>query len=291
MREPCAGAAGAAGAAAPRIARGTIVAVALLLIIVLAATAAPLLAPYDPAAQPDIVGGSTSAPSVAHPLGTDQFSRDVLSRLLFGARISLLVGFLATFVAVTVGSAYGLAAGYLGGLADEVMMRLVDALMAIPRVLLVLALVALWGRMSTTALVLLLGLTGWFQLSRLVRAEVLVAREGDYVASARALGAHDFRIAIRHVLPNVLPPIIVFATIGVGNVIVLEAGLSYLGFGIQPPTPSWGNMIRDGAELMTAGWWISLFPGLAIVATVVAVNALGDRLQRAFRQPEFSAHE
>ena len=291
MREPCAGAAGAAGAAAPRIARGTIVAVALLLIIVLAATAAPLLAPYDPAAQPDIVGGSTSAPSAAHPLGTDQFSRDVLSRLLFGARISLLVGFLATFVAVTVGSAYGLAAGYLGGLADEVMMRLVDALMAIPRVLLVLALVALWGRMSTTALVLLLGLTGWFQLSRLVRAEVLVAREGDYVASARALGAHDFRIAIRHVLPNVLPPIIVFATIGVGNVIVLEAGLSYLGFGIQPPTPSWGNMIRDGAELMTAGWWISLFPGLAIVATVVAVNALGDRLQRAFRQPEFSAHE
>ena len=270
---------------------GTRVALAALAIIVLAALAAPLLAPYDPFAQPDIVGGNTLAPSPEHPLGTDQFSRDVLSRLLFGARISLLVGILATTVAVTVGTAWGLAAGYVGGVVDEVMMRLVDALMSIPRVLLVLALVALWGRMSTTGLVLLLGLTGWFQLSRLVRAEVLTARQTDYVASARALGAHDFRIAVRHVLPNVLPPIIVFATIGLGNVIVLEAGLSYLGFGVQPPIPSWGNMIRDGSELMTAAWWISLFPGIAIVATVVAVNALGDGLRQALGHSDSSAHE
>ena len=266
-------------------------ALAALAVIVLAAAAAPLLAPYDPFAQPDIVGGNTLAPSPEHPLGTDQFSRDVLSRLLFGARISLIVGILATTVAVTVGTAWGLAAGYVGGLVDEVMMRLVDALMSIPRVLLVLALVALWGRMSTTGLVLLLGLTGWFQLSRLVRAEVLTARETDYVASARALGAHDFRIAVRHVLPNVLPPIIVFATIGLGNVIVLEAGLSYLGFGVQPPIPSWGNMIRDGSELMTAAWWISLFPGLAIVATVVAVNALGDGLRQALGHTDGNANE
>ncbi|MGI8619571.1 MAG: ABC transporter permease [Gemmatimonadaceae bacterium] len=270
---------------------GTMLAAAALVVIVIAAAAAPLIAPYDPVAQPDIVAGGTLAPSSEHPLGTDQFSRDVLSRLLFGARISLLVGVLATAVAVTVGTAYGLAAGYVGGLVDEVMMRLVDALMSIPRVLLVLALVALWGRMSTSGLVLLLGLTGWFQLSRLVRAEVLTARETDYVASARALGAHDFRIAVRHVLPNVLPPIIVFATIGLGNVIVLEAGLSYLGFGVQPPVPSWGNMIRDGSELMTAGWWISLFPGLAIVATVVAVNALGDGLRQSLGQSDGYAHE
>ena len=270
---------------------GTRVALIALAVIVLAALAAPLLAPYDPFAQPDIVGGNTLAPSPEHPLGTDQFSRDVLSRLLFGARISLLVGILATTVAVTVGTAWGLAAGYVGGVVDEVMMRLVDALMSIPRVLLVLALVALWGRMSTTGLVLLLGLTGWFQLSRLVRAEVLTARQTDYVASARALGAHDFRIAVRHVLPNVLPPIIVFATIGLGNVIVLEAGLSYLGFGVQPPIPSWGNMIRDGSELMTAAWWISLFPGIAIVATVVAVNALGDGLRQALGHPDSYAHE
>ena len=269
---------------------GPRLAVVALAVIVLAAAAAPLLAPYDPFAQPDIVGGNTLAPSPGHPLGTDQFSRDVLSRLLFGARISLIVGFLATTVAVTVGTAWGLAAGYAGHLVDEVMMRLVDALMSIPRVLLVLALVALWGRMSTTGLVLLLGLTGWFQLSRLVRAEVLTARETDYVASARALGAHDFRIAVRHVLPNVLPPIIVFATIGLGNVIVLEAGLSYLGFGVQPPIPSWGNMIRDGSELMTAAWWISLFPGLAIVATVVAVNALGDGLRQALGHTDSQAH-
>lgn len=270
---------------------GTRVAVAALAMIVLAAAAAPLLAPYDPFAQPDIAGGNMLAPSPGHPLGTDQFSRDVLSRLLFGARISLIVGILATTVAVTVGTAWGLAAGYAGGLVDEVMMRLVDAMMSVPRVLLVLALVALWGRMSTTELVLLLGLTGWFQLSRLVRAEVLSARETDYVASARALGAHDFRIAVRHVLPNVLPPIIVFATIGLGNVIVLEAGLSYLGFGVQPPIPSWGNMIRDGSELLTAAWWISLFPGLAIVATVVAVNALGDGLRQALGQTDSYAHE
>ncbi len=270
---------------------GTRVALVALAVILLAAIAAPLLAPYDPFAQPDIVSGNTLAPSPEHPLGTDQFSRDVLSRLLFGARISLIVGILATTVAVTVGTAWGLAAGYAGGLVDEVMMRLVDALMSIPRVLLVLALVALWGRMSTTGLVLLLGLTGWFALSRLVRAEVLTARETDYVASARALGAHDFRIAVRHVLPNVLPPIIVFATIGLGNVIVLEAGLSYLGFGVQPPIPSWGNMIRDGSELMTAAWWISLFPGLAIVATVVAVNALGDGLRQALGHADAHAHE
>lgn len=280
----------ASSATRPRRA-GQRLALGALLIIVAAAAAAPLIAPYDPVAQPDIVGGSTLAPSVEHPLGTDQYSRDVLSRLLFGARISLLVGILATTVAVTAGTAYGLAAGYAGGVVDEVMMRLVDALMSIPRVLLVLALVALWGRMSTAGLVLLLGFTGWFQLSRLVRAEVLTARQTDYVASARALGAHDFRIAIRHVLPNVLPPIIVFATIGLGNVIVLEAGLSYLGFGVQPPVPSWGNMIRDGSELMTAGWWISLFPGLAIVATVVAVNALGDGLQRSLGQPGGYSHE
>ncbi|MEX1185835.1 MAG: ABC transporter permease [Gemmatimonadaceae bacterium] len=277
---------------APRPMRmGTRVAVAALAVIVLAAVAAPLIAPYDPFAQPDIVGGNILPPTPEHPLGTDQFSRDVLSRVLFGARVSLLVGLLATTVAVTVGTAWGLAAGYVGGVVDEIMMRLVDALMSIPRVLLVLALVALWGRMSTTGLVLLLGLTGWFQLSRLVRAEVLTARETDYVASARALGAHDFRIAVRHVLPNVLPPIIVFATIGLGNVIVLEAGLSYLGFGIQPPIPSWGNMIRDGSELMTAAWWISLFPGLAIVATVVAVNALGDGLRQALGHTDSYAHE
>jgi peptide/nickel transport system permease protein len=266
-------------------------ATAVLLGMALAAAAAPLIAPYDPAAQPDIVAGSTLPPSQAHPMGTDQFSRDVLSRLLHGARVSLFVGLFATLVAVTLGTLYGLAAGYAGGITDELMMRLVDALMSIPRVLLVLALVALWGRMSTTGLVLLLGLTGWFQLARLVRGEVLVARGTDYVASARALGAHDFRIAFRHVLPNVLPPIIVFATVGLGNVIVLEAGLSYLGFGVQPPVPSWGNMIRDGAELLSAGWWISLFPGLAIVTTVVAVNALGEELRRSLGGPEAFTHE
>jgi peptide/nickel transport system permease protein len=184
-------------------------------------------------------------------------------------------------VAVTLGTAYGAVAGYVGGFVDTAMMRVVDALLAIPRVLLLIALLALWRSLPLWMLVVVLGVTGWFGLSRLVRAQVLAIREREYVQAAAALGASGWRIVTRHVLPNVLPTVIVAATLGIGQVIVLEAGLSYLGLGVQPPTASWGNIIQDGADQVGTLWWISLFPGLLIVTTAIACNALGDALGAA----------
>lgn len=259
----------------PPRARAATVALAVL---VLAALLAPWIAPYDPTAQPDIVRLKDLAPSLAHPFGTDPFSRDVLSRVIYGARVSLAVAALATAVAVTLGTAYGAVAGYVGGFVDTAMMRVVDALLAIPRVLLLIALLALWRSLPLWMLVVVLGATGWFGLSRLVRAQVLGIRRREYVQAAEALGASGWRIVTRHVLPNVLPTVIVAATLGIGQVIVLEAGLSYLGLGVQPPTASWGNIIQDGADQVGTLWWISLFPGLLIVMTAIACNALGDAL-------------
>lgn len=250
----------------------------VLLVLVVTALLAPWIAPYDPTTQPDIVRLKDLAPSLAHPFGTDPFSRDVLSRVIYGARVSLAVAALATGVAVTLGTAYGAVAGYVGGIVDTAMMRVVDALLAIPRVLLLIALLALWRSLPLWMLVVVLGATGWFGLSRLVRAQVLGIREREYVQAATALGASGWRIVTRHVLPNVLPTVIVAATLGIGQVIVLEAGLSYLGLGVQPPTASWGNIIQDGADQVGTLWWISLFPGLLIVTTAIACNALGDAL-------------
>ena len=240
---------------------------------------APWLAPYDPTAQLDLVALRSRPPSLAHPFGTDQYSRDVLSRVLYGARVSLAVGFLATLVSVTVGTAYGLIAGYFGGRTDAAMMRLVDAALAVPRVLLLLVIGALWPALPLGAFVLLIGLTQWFHLGRLVRAEARVIREEEYITSARGLGAGTWRILSRHVLPNVMSPVLVTATLGIANAIVLEAGLSFLGVGVHPPTPSWGNIILDGADEVAALWWISIFPGLALLATVACLNALGDALR------------
>ena len=242
---------------------------------------APWLAPYDPIRQPDIVALESLAPSGAHPFGTDQYSRDVLSRVLYGARVSLSVGLLAALVAVTVGTAWGAIAGWAGGRVDTVMMRLVDAMLAIPRLLLLIVVAALWGRLPVPALVLLLGLTGWFGTSRLVRAQVIALRERDFVLGARALGVPSARLLVRHVMPNALSPVVVAATLGVGGAIAVEAGLSYLGLGVRPPAASWGSIIADGAEDVGTLWWISLFPGLAIVTTVMAFNALGDGLRDA----------
>jgi peptide/nickel transport system permease protein len=255
--------------------------VSLAGIVLLAACAllAPWLAPYDPAAQPDMVALKGLPPSAAHPFGTDPYSRDVLSRVLYGARVSLAVAVLATAVSVVAGTAYGAVAGWRGGRTDAVMMRLVDAALAVPRVLLLLAVTALWGGLPLGPFILLLGLTQWFAVSRLVRAEVLARRGAEYVTAARALGAGEWRTLARHVLPNVLSPVLVAAALGVANVVVLEAGLSYLGFGVRPPQPSWGNIIQDGADQVATLWWVSLFPGLAIVLTVACFNALGDVLR------------
>lgn len=265
-----------------RVARHAGVASGLLVVIALVALLAPLIAPYDPIAQPDIIGLKNLAPSLAHPFGTDSFSRDVLSRCMYGARVSLTVAALATAIAVTFGTLYGAVAGYVGGAVDAVLMRFVDAALAIPRVLLLIAILALWNGLPLWLLVVVLGVTGWFGLSRMVRAQVLALRELDFIAAARAVGASGPRILVRHILPNVLPTIIVAATLGIGHVIILEAGLSYLGLGVQPPAASWGSIIQDGADQVGTAWWISLFPGLLIVTTAIACNALGDAISAAF---------
>ena len=284
----------AAGRARPlftrlaRDARARAAAVVLLLIVG-AALLAPLLAPYDPAAQLDIVRLQSHPPSWAHPLGTDPFSRDVLSRLMWGTRISLAIAFVAVSLSMTLGILVGAIAGYAGGAIDAVLMRLVDTAMSIPRLLLLIAVVALWHDVSIAALTLLLAGTGWFAVSRLTRAETLVVRERDFVVAARMLGASPWRILMRHVLPNVAGPGLVAATLGIANVILLEAGLSYLGIGVRAPAASWGGIIQDGAERVGDLWWLTLFPGLAILITVFACNALGDALRDALDPRQLQA--
>lgn len=257
------------------------IALAIIAAIYLVAILAPLLAPYDPARQLDILGLKNQPPSLAHPFGTDPFGRDVLSRVIFGSQLSLGIAFIAVLLAMTLGTAYGAAAAWAGGRVDALMMRVNDAMLSVPRVLLLIAVLSLWGQVPVPALAAMLGLTGWFTVSRIVRAEVLALRNRDFILSATALGADEVRVLVRHVLPNILSPVLVAATLGIGNVIALEAGLSYLGIGVQPPSPSWGNIIHDGGDQVAALWWISLFPGMAIVLTVMAFNAFGDGLRDA----------
>ena len=249
-------------------------------VIVLVGLLAPLVAPYNPSAQPDIVGLKDLPPSFAHPFGTDPYSRDVLSRVIYGARLSLMIGVLATIVSLTVGVAYGAVAGYAGGLLDAFMMRLLDAFLSIPRLLLLIGVLVAWPRLSIGALVVFLGLTGWFGLS--VRGQVLALKHAEFVTAAQALGASRTRILWRHLLPNLVSPIVVAATLGVAHVIVLEAGLSYLGIGVPQPLASWGNIIQDGADQVATLWWMSLFPGLFMVLTVMTLNILAEALSDAY---------
>ncbi|HEY4671829.1 MAG TPA: ABC transporter permease [Gemmatimonadaceae bacterium] len=264
--------------------RSSRVAAALLGVIIVVGVLAPLLAPYDPAAQPDIVALKDLPPSLAHPFGTDPYSRDVLSRVLYGARLSLTIGILATIVSLTLGVVYGAAAGYLGGIVDAVMMRVLDALLSIPRLLLVLGVLVAWPHLSIGALILFLGLTGWFGLSRIVRGQVLALKHAEFVTAAQALGASRRRILARHLLPNIVSPVAVAATLGVAHVIVLEAGLSYLGIGVPPPLASWGNIIQDGVDQISTLWWLSLFPGLFMVLTVMTLNILGEALRDSYER-------
>lgn len=255
-------------------------ALGLLALFYLAALLAPLIAPYSPSQQLDIVALKNQAPTFAHPFGTDQYSRDLLTRVLYGARVSLSVATLAVLMSGLVGTAYGLVAGTAGGAIDAVMMRLLDAFLAIPRVLLLIAVLALWNPVPIGGLVVLLGLTGWFDVSRLVRAEALSLRERDFVAAARSLGVGRLRLMLRHLLPNVVGPVVVATTLGVANMIVLEAGLSFIGIGAREPIPSWGTLFFEGSEAFVGTWWGALFPGVAIVATVLCINIVGDALRR-----------
>lgn len=261
--------------------RSAVAAAVVLLLIVVPCAAAPLFAPYNPSAQPDIIALRSQPPSLSHPFGTDPFSRDVLSRLLYGGRVSLSVAVIATLVSITLGTAYGAIAGFAGGVIESVMMRLLDALLSIPRLLLLIAVFAAWRQLALFPFIVIVGFTGWYGLSRVVRGQVLAMKGQDFVISARALGAGRARILLKHILPNVLSPVIVAAALGVGHVILLEAGLSYLGVGVRQPQPSWGSIIQDGSDQIAHLWWISFFPGLAIVMTVMAFNVLGDALRSA----------
>jgi peptide/nickel transport system permease protein len=251
----------------------------IVLLLTLAALSAPLLVQYDPAEQ---LGYALQQhpPSTAHPFGTDHVGRDVLSRVLAGIRLSISIATVSVLLSLTIGTSVGLVAGYVGGTVDTLLMRIVDAALAVPRVLLLLVLLTLFPT-GILGLITVLGLTSWFGTSRLVRAEVLSLRIRDFVVATSALGFRTERTLLRHLLPNVVGPVVVVATLGIGHIILIEAGLSYLGAGVRPPTASLGGIISDGMSGLNEAWWISTFPGLIIVLIVIGFSLIGDGLRDA----------
>ena len=240
-------------------------------LLVTAAVAGPLVAPYDPAAPVAPQLAEPMPPSVPFYLGTDDLGRDVLSRLLYGARISLLVGLVAMVVTMAIGTAIGLAAGYFGGIVDLVLMRLTDVMLAFPGLLLAVALVAVL-RPSVWTIFVVIGLVSWTGVARVIRSEVLSLREREYVLAARAMGGGHVRILLRHVLPNALPTIVVIAALSTSGTILLDAGLSFLGIGVPPPTPTWGRMIEEATAYYRVAPWLMLFPGAAVLFAVLTFN-------------------
>jgi len=275
------------GAAVRRRRRVDPLALAGALIVTLTialAAAAPLVAPGDPI-KTSLVDRLTppmwtAGGDAKHPLGTDTLGRDVASRLLHGARVSLVVGFSAVVVAGVLGVALGLLSGWYRGRLDDLLMRLGDVQLAFPVLVLAVAVLAVLGA-SMLNLIVVLGVTGWITYARIVRGEVLTLREREFVMAARALGAADAWILRRHLLPNVLPPITVVATFSVARTIIAEASLSFLGLGIPAPEPSWGSMLDEGRNYITTGWWLALFPGVAILLLVLGINLVGDWLRDA----------
>ncbi len=261
--------------------RLAVVGLYIMIALYLATLLSAYLAPYDPSLFENIKATRHLPPSLEHLMGTDRFGRDVFSRVLYGARISLSIGFIAVGISVTIGTLVGAVSGFFGGAVDTVLMRLVDMLISFPRLVLLITVIALFEP-SITLVVVVLGLTLWPSTARIVRGEVLSLREREFIQAAHALGLSSPRIISRHIIPNVLGPVIVAATLGLGNIILIEAGLSFLGLSVQPPTPSWGNMINGGREYLVQAWWVATFPGLAIVLTVVAFNLIGDGLRDAF---------
>ncbi len=251
---------------------------ALVTVLAAVALAAPLIAPYDPSAIDTF--HILEPPSLAHPCGTDTLGRDCLSRLIYGARISLFVGFVAVGIATAVGTVLGAVAGFYGGWIDTAIMRLVDVMLCFPTIFLIMAVIA-FLEPSIWNIMVVIGLTGWMGVARLVRAEFLSLKGRDFVLAARISGASNARILFSHILPNAIAPVLVAATLGVGNAILTESALSFLGIGVQPPTPSWGNMLTEGKDNLEIAWWLSLYPGLAILITVLGYNLLGEGLRDA----------
>ncbi len=272
----------AAGRRARRARRLTAAGVAFVLALVGVAVAAPWLAPHDPTRQS--LRSRLVAPTLeagdgrAHLLGTDHLGRDVLSRMIFGSRVSLLVGFAAVLVGGLVGSGLGLLAGFRGGWTDTVIMTVADAQLAFPFILLAIGIIAVLGP-SFPTLIVVIGLSGWVSYARILRSQVLGLRSREFVEAVHALGGSVLRIMWKHVLPNVLSSLVVIATLELARAIVLEATLSFLGLGIQPPTPSWGGMVQEGREYLDSAWWISMFPGILLMATSIVVSRTGDWLR------------
>ncbi|MBJ6727489.1 oligopeptide ABC transporter permease [Geomesophilobacter sediminis] len=263
-----------------RFLNNRLAAAGLLLVIVLFVLSvfAPWITPFNP----DRIDAwhVLLPPSGTHWFGTDELGRDVFTRVVFGAQVSLKVGFVAVGIAVVVGTVIGLVAGFYGGWVDSLLMRLVDIMLCFPTFFLILAVIAMLEP-SIWYIMMIIGLTGWMGVARLVRAEVLSLKGRDFVLAARVLGASDLRIIFRHILPNALSPVLVSATLGVAGAILTESALSFLGIGVQPPTPSWGNILTAGKDYIEFAWWLSLFPGLAILVTVLSYNLVGEGIRDA----------
>jgi peptide/nickel transport system permease protein len=258
--------------------RLAVASLAVLVLVVVVVLAGPILSPYSP--EHTNLDLRYEPPSPAHVMGTDSLGRDLLTRIMFGGRVSLTVGVLAMTVAITLGVLIGGLAGFYGGVADAVLMRFVDMMLSFPRLFLLILFSVFFGGHLLTV-VLLLGALSWMGVSRLIRASFLSLKERQYVEAARALGVPSSAIMLRHMLPNSLAPIIVAATLGIATAIIAESTLSFLGLGIQPPTPSWGNMLKDAQTDMVVAPWTAVFPGLAIFVTIVAINFIGDGLRDA----------
>ncbi|MCC6945001.1 MAG: ABC transporter permease [Thermomicrobiales bacterium] len=258
--------------------RGAMVGLAVFLMLVAMAVLAPRIAPYSPNAQS--MERILSAPNRHNLFGTDQYGRDIFSRVIWGARLSLRVGFVSVAIAACVGTLVGLLAGYYGSRVDAVIMALTDILLAFPSILLAMAIVAVLGP-SLVNLMIAVGIGAIPTYARVVRASTLSAKELQYVEAARAMGCSNARVMIRHVLPNVVAPVIVLSTLGVAGAILTASGLSFIGLGAQPPTPEWGAMLAEGRTYIQDGWWITTFPGVAIMLAVLSVNMFGDGLRDA----------
>jgi len=255
------------------VAGGIIVAVLFFVAIL-----APLVSPYDPN---DIDRKHIlEPPGIQHPLGTDDLGRDVLSRMIWGSQISLSVGFVAVGISVVMGMIFGSLSGYYGGWMDRIIMRFIDIMLSVPTFFLILAVIAFIGS-SIWNIMIIIGITSWMGVARLVRAEFLSLKEREYVLAARAVGASNMRIIFRHIMVNSLAPVLVSAVLGIAGAVLVESSLSFLGIGVQPPTPSWGNILTLGKDNMETAWWLSVFPGLAILITVLGYNLLGEGVRDA----------
>ena len=259
--------------------RLAVVGLALVAALSLVAILAPLIVPANPMTID--TEHVLSPPGPEHPFGTDDLGRDILSRMIYGSRVSLSVGFVAVGIAILIGISVGAAAGYFGGMVDAALMRFVDVMLTFPSFFLILAVIALVPRPSIYIIMLVIGLTSWMDVARLVRAEFLSLKQRDFVVAAQASGAGHGRIIINHILPNALSPVFVAATFGVAGAILVESGLSFLGLGVQPPNPSWGNILTLGKDYIEVAWWLSVYPGLAILVTVLSYNLVGEGLRDA----------